>query len=400
MTETQLHAGSVPTKGELGKTGAIALIVGHCAGLIDLVALPVWVGALIVRFGFGPREAGALVTLFLIGAVIASVLTARNFNRLPRKALAVTGYALSALAFLLAAGQTGFVPLAVLHLLGGIATGMALSLVHGSMGRAANPHRLFAFAGAGLGLFGVIYMAAVPQLLALHGGQILFYTFGAIMALAALAMLLAFPNVAGHAKGVTSRAPFAAGVLAVVAGVSLMTFNQAMVFSFVEVIGNARNFAPQAIVGTLIALGIVNFVGPAPLAALLEKRLSARSVVLAGPVVQATFALVLTFATVLTVWAPVAAFFVAVQIFTHTFAFGLLARMDPTGRAVAATPAMLMTGSALGPIIGGILMESFGIGALGVTAVIVAALSVTCFARGTRAQGLPKTTKSAALAGS
>lgn len=386
MTETQLHAGPVPAAGELRKIGAAVLIVGHCAGLIDLVALPVWVGALIARFGFGPREAGALVTLFLIGAVIASVLTARNFNRLPRKALAVAGYALSALAFVLAAGQSGFAPLAALHLLGGIATGMALSLVHGSMGRASNPHRLFAFAGAGLGLFGVIYMGAVPQLLALHGGQVLFYSFGAIMAVAALAMLLAFPSVAGQAEDTPSRAPFAAGVLAVVAGVSLMTFNQAMVFSFVEVIGNARDFAPQAIVGTLIALGIVNFVGPAPLAALLENRLSARRVVLAGPVVQATLALVLTFATVLTVWAPVAAIFVAVQIFTHTFAFGLLARMDRTGRAVAATPAMLMTGSALGPIVGGILMETFGIGALGVTAVIVAVLSVTCFARGTRAQ--------------
>ncbi|WP_417723002.1 MFS transporter [Salipiger sp.] len=386
MSDTGASPAAMSAAPGIARTGAAALVVGHCAGLVDLVALPVWVGALIARFGFGPREAGALVTLFLIGAVLASVLTARNFTRLPRKALAVAGFALAAVAFLLASRQTAFLPLAALHLLGGMANGVALSLVHGTMGRSGNPHRLFAIAGVGLGLFGVIYMGAVPPLLLQHGGAALFLSFGAIMAVATLAMLLAFPDAGDRTEGAAPRSPFAPGVLAVVAGVSLMTFNQAMVFSFVEVIGTARGFAPQAIVGTLIALGLVNFAGPAPLAALLEKRLPARRVVMAGPVVQAALALALTFATAFAVWAPVAAVFVAVQIFTHTFAFGLLARMDKSGRAAAATPAMLMTGSALGPIVGGMLMESLGIGALGVMAVGIAALSVTCFARGTRAE--------------
>ncbi|PJE26386.1 Predicted arabinose efflux permease, MFS family [Pseudooceanicola antarcticus] len=385
MTDTAAPAAAMAPAQGIKRTGAVALVVGHCAGLVDLVALPVWVGALIGRFGFGPREAGALVTLFLLGAVLASVLTARNFTRLPRKALTVVGFGLAALAFLLASQQTAFLPLAALHLLGGLANGMALSLVHGTMGRAANPHRLFAFAGIGLGLFGVIYMGAVPQLMLQHGGMVLFFSFGAIMALATLISLLAFPKVEDRTQGATPRSPLAPGVMAVVAGVSLMTFNQAMVFSFVEVIGSARGFAPQAIVGTLIALGLVNFVGPAPLAALLEKRISAGRVVIAGPMVQAVLALVITFASVFALWAPVAAVFVAVQVFTHTFAFGLLSRMDKSGRTAAATPAMLMTGSALGPIIGGALLEGISIEALGLMAVVVAGLSVACFARGIRA---------------
>ncbi|PJE28289.1 Major Facilitator Superfamily protein [Pseudooceanicola marinus] len=385
MTDIGTPAAAMPPARGMKRSGAAALVVGHCAGLVDLVALPVWVGALISRFGFGPREAGALVTLFLIGAVVASVLTARNFTRLPRKALAVMGFALAALAFLLASQQSAFLPLALLHVLGGLANGMALSLVHGSMGRAANPHRLFAYAGIGLGLFGVIYMGLVPQLMLQHGGTVLFFSFGAIMALASLAALLAFPDVGGRSVDVAPRSPLAPGVLAVVVGVSLMTFNQAMVFSFVEVIGSTRGFAPQAIVGTLIALGLVNFVGPAPLAALLEKRIAAGSVVIAGPMVQAVLALVITFATVFTIWAPVAAVFVAVQVFTHTFAFGLLSKMDTSGRTAAATPAMLMIGSALGPIIGGALIEGFSIEALGLMAVVVAALSVASFARGIRA---------------
>lgn len=388
MTNTATEAGAAPAQssGGLPRIGAAALVVGHCAGLIDLVALPVWVGALVARFGFSPKEGGALVTLFLLGAVLASVLTARAFTRLPRKTLTVAGYAVAMICFLLASQQTAFGPLAALHLVGGLANGMALSLVHGSMGRAANPHRLFAIAGAGLGLTGVIFMGAVPSLLEAKGGHVIFLAFGVIMGVATLASLLAFPRLPDVVRTERSapRVSLAPGVLAVVAGVSLMTFNQTMVFSFVEVIAHARDYAPQAIVATLIVMGIVNFVGPAPLAALLEKRLPARGVVLTGPALQAVLAMTLTFATAFAVWAPVATIYVGVQIFTHTFAFGLLARMDPTGRAVAATPAMLMTGSAFGPIVGGLLLETFSIHALGLMAVLIAALAITAFARGTR----------------
>ncbi|MGP9767650.1 MFS transporter [Halomonas sp. AOP13-D3-9] len=368
----------------ISRMNVAALVIGHCAGLIDLVALPIWVGALITRFNFNPAHAGGLVTLFLIGAVVASLMTARNFHRVNRRALVVLGYSVAAITFFVASTQSDFMPLAVLHLIGGLANGMALSLVHGAMGRADNPHRLFAFAGIGLGAFGIVYMGVVPQLMSVQGGNILFLAFAAIFVVAAVAVFSAYPRLE-TVKATRPGALFAPGVTAVIAGVSLITFNQAMIFSFIEVIGHARSFAPQAIIGTLIALGIVNFVGPAPLAALLEKRLPARTVLNIGPAVQAAFALILTSVTLFTVWAPVAAVFVAVQIFTHTFAFGLLAKMDPTGRAVAATPAMLMTGSALGPIIGGVLMETASIPFLGITAVIISALSITCFARGTRA---------------
>ena len=126
----------------------------------------------------------------------------------------------------------------------------------------------------------------------------------------------------------------------------------------------------------LIALGVVNFLFPAPLAALLEKRLPGFAVVQAGPAVQA---LAITSTTAFPLWAPAAAVIVAVQIFTHTFAFGLLARLDVSGRAVSSTPAMLMIGSALGPFIGGALGQNLGFGALGLAAVVVALLAILCF---------------------
>ena len=86
---------------------------------------------------------------------------------------------------------------------------------------------------------------------------------------------------------------------------------------------------------------------------------------IAGPVLQAVLALTLTQTSQFNAYATAAAVFPTVMIFTHTFAFGVLARLDPSGRALAATPAMLMFGAAIGPILGGTLVKAWGYGSLG-----------------------------------
>ena len=98
--------------------------------------------------------------------------------------------------------------------------------------------------------------------------------------------------------------------------------------------------------------------------------------VLAGPVVQALLALTISLSSGFAPYAAATAVFVAVMIFTHTFAFGLLARLDRSGRAVAATPAMLMVGAAIGPILGGTLVKSLGYGALGIAALLIDAVAL------------------------
>jgi len=100
-----------------------------------------------------------------------------------------------------------------------------------------------------------------------------------------------------------------------------------------------------------------------------------------GPVVQVALAAIIMMSPAFGPYAFAAAFFAAVMIFTHTFAFGLLARLDETGRALTGTPAMLMVGSAVGPFLGGTLVNSFGYGSLAVAAACLAVTAVLCFAR-------------------
>lgn len=362
--------------------GRIALMVAHCAGMVDLVALPVWVGALITVYHFDPQQAGGLATLFLLGAVVASLFFAPRFHRINGRLATTIGFAGAALAFGFASTQTDFLPLAIAHAAAGLSAGTALSFTHGTIGRSVNPHRLFAIVGTALGIFAIVFMGATPNAIASAGGAALFQIFAGVMAIAAIVAALAFPRPATSAQADAAVAPqrFSRSVWAAILGIGTMALTQAMVFSFLQQIGTDRGFGASAIMGVLIGLGFVNLL-PAPLAAVLEKRLRPEQVVLVGPIAQAGVALLITLSVSFVPYAAGALLFAAVMIFTHTFAFGLLSRLEGTGRALAATPAMLMVGSAIGPILGGTLVKSFGYPAIGIAACTFALLAVTLFSQ-------------------
>lgn len=145
---------------------------------------------------------------------------------------------------------------------------------------------------------------------------------------------------------------------------------QSMTASFFERIGVARGFSQDQIATTLIIYGIVS-IFPAPLAALLQKRFDPLLVICIGPIFQGIFSFLVTHTDNYLLYTCAGAFMVFTILFTHTFAFGFLARIDPTSRAVAGTPAMLMFGAAIGPIFGGTLVKFFNFGAIGIMACIL-----------------------------
>ena len=364
-------------------SGKAVLTLAHVAGMVDMVALPVWIGALMQHYGDSAPQAGITVTLFLFGVVVASLFCAPRFNRWPRRAACAGGFAVAALAFFVASRQpvavSSFQALAALHAVAGLGVGCALSFTHGCIGRSANPHRLFAVVNITLGVFAVLFLGGLPQLIARLDASVLFSVIAATMALAAVVMALAFPQLptlataspthAAHAPRIPRAAWYAIAV------VMCLTLNQAMVFSFVERIGADRGFGAERVNGVLIALGLVNLL-PGALAALLQTKLSPIAVGIAGPIGQAVLALTMSSAVSFAPYAVAASCYVFMVIFTHTFLFGLLSRLDPSGRAVAATPAMMMVGSCIGPALGGAIVQGLGYPGLGWAACGVAALAV------------------------
>ncbi|WP_342620136.1 MFS transporter [Rhodoferax sp. GW822-FHT02A01] len=358
-------------------------MVAHCAGMVDLVALPIWVGTLISQYRLDPQQAGLLATLFLAGVVLASLLLAPRFHRFNGRLVATLGFGVSALCFAGASVLSDFGALAVLHALAGLSSGFALSVTHGTISRSTRPHRLFALVGMALGVFAIVFVGATPPSVAALGGPVLFRIFAGVMAVGALVAATSFPLPdalsSDHGADVAVRGiPRAVwfGIL----GIACMALVQAMTFSFLERVGRDRGFGLEAVTGVLIALGFVNLF-PAGLAALLERRWRARNVMLVGPALQVLLVVTIMNATTFVPYALAASVFAAVMIFTHTFAFGLLSGMDPSGRSMAATPAMMMTGAAIGPILGGTLVKLLGYGSLGGAALVIGVCAIFAFSR-------------------
>lgn len=388
------HAAAVGARaGGFTRANLAALLVGHCAGMLDLVALPVWVGASLVGwFHFDPQQAGLLATLFLCGQVISSMLLAPRFGRLPARAIATAGFGAGAAAFLALSQTSNYGAMAALHLAGGLGVGCALTMVHGTIGRSGRPHRLFACAGLALAVFGIVVLGSGKAIIAAAGGHALFLVFAAIMSAAALLAACAFPRVAAagvarHAGGARLSPRVWAGMI----GMATFCMAQSMIFPFIERIGFDRGYPVALVAGVLMAIGFCNLL-PTPLAALLERRVRPESAILAGIALHIAIITAITQLPGITSYVAGVALVTTPMLFVHTFLFGLLARLDPSGRAVAATPAMVMIGSTIGPVFGGTLVMAVGYRGLGIGVVSLAAVAAACFHRMGKGSAHPNST--------
>lgn len=365
--------------------GHAALSVCHMAGMIDLAALPLWIGTLMKSYGLQAPQAGLTVTVFLGAVVIASVTFAPMFTRLRHALFALCGFSISALAFLAASlvpvSQESLSTLLVLHAIAGSGAGAGLSVTHGAIGRTANPHRLFGIVNVAMGVLAIIMFATLPGIISALGGRVIFRAFAVTMGVAAIVSLLFFPSIGsseakeGGLHGLAAHTALPKVAWLTIGTIVCLSLNQATVFSYVERIGVSHGFGEDAVQGVLVLMGFINL-APGILAALLQQKLSPLAVGLVGLILQAVMALSMTTASTFVFYAAPAALYVSLVIFSHTFLFGLLSKVDRSGRAVAATPAMMMSGSAMGPILGGGVVALVGYPGLGWVVLCIAAIAV------------------------
>lgn len=382
-----------------GLKGRTSLVLCHCAGMIDIVALPVWVGIVLIgQYGFDPQRAGMLATLFLAAVVLSSLLISPRVHLIQGTAFVPASFGVAAIAFFALSTTKGYGTMALLHALGGLAVGCGLSITHSTVGASANPHRLIAIAFTALSVLSFGFLGGVPQLVSAKGGSVLFLVLGSIMLVAALFALIGFPvkeSVPALNNQQGAHTPLSRGVWFAMVGTSLMTLSHSMMLSYMERVGDAHGFSKHLVLSVLLAVGIVNLF-PGPLAAIFERKISARAVMIAGPALQGILGLTLTQSSQFETYAFASAVFPAVMIFTHTFVFAFLAHHDSSTRAVAATPVITMTGSAIGPMLGGVVAHNFGYTNIGWTVAAVATIGVLCFLQAAQGAAHSKTTANAA----
>jgi predicted MFS family arabinose efflux permease len=367
-----------------GFVGRGALLVGHAAGMLDLVSMPLWVGVLIQFRHMSPPEAGLLITAYMTGVFLTSVSLAPRFDRLPARLIAMCGFLLGALAFLAIVSLDSFAALAPAHFIAGIGAGSALSMVHGTISRSARPHRLFAIVNFGVAIFSIALFATVPDMLQ-QSPNSLFYVLGGLLVLGAIAAATAFPQPPAAAAARLSDAASAGGIvpfrLAVVLaflGVALLSTGQAQTYAFLERIGAWRDFPASDIGHMLVVSGFLNLLAPI-VAALLENLVPRLTAICVALLIHAGICIAASNSTVFLPYAVAGSLLVFMTIFNHTFMFGTIAKLDPSGRAASSTPAMLTLGAAVGPALGGAVVQFVGFAAIGWVSALVMLAGAGCF---------------------
>jgi len=364
-----------------GFVGRGALLVGHAAGMLDLVSMPLWIGVLIQFRHMSPAEAGLLVTAYMTGVFLTSVALAPRFTRLSARTVAVAGFVVGALAFIAIINLQAFGALIPAHFIAGVGAGSALSMVHGTISRSARPHRLFAIVNLGVAVFSIAFFAVVPVQLQQHP-DVLFYVLSGLLALGAVAAAAAFPKPpegqGARPRQAAGAVPFRLAVVLAFVGVALLSAGQAQTYAFLERIGAWRDFAAADIAHMLIVSGFLNLLAPI-VAAVLENVVPRLTAICIALLVHAVIAVTASTATTFLPYAVAGSLLVFMTIFNHTFMFGTIAKLDPSGRAASSTPAMLTLGAAIGPALGGAVVELFGFPAVGFVSAAVLLIAAGCF---------------------
>jgi predicted MFS family arabinose efflux permease len=366
-----------------GFVGRGALLVGHAAGMLDLVSMPLWVGVLIQFRHMSPAQAGLLVTAYMTGVFLTSVTLAPRFNRLPAQLIAVGGFIIGALAFLAIVKLDGFAVLVLPHFVAGIGAGSALSMVHGTISRSERPHRLFAIVNFGVAIFSIAFFAAVPDAVQ-HDPNVLFYVLAGLLVLGAVAAAVAFPRplaaiaVRREQAAAAGAVPFRLAVILAFVGVALLSTGQAETYAFLERIGAWRGFPASDIGHMLVISGFLNLLAPIA-AALLENVVPRLTAICIALLLHAAITVTASNAGLFLPYAAAGSLLVFMTIFNHTFMFGTIAKLDPSGRAASSTPAMLTLGAAVGPALGGAVVELAGFPAVGWVSAVLLLAGAGCF---------------------
>lgn len=226
-----------------------------------------------------------------------------------------------------------------------------------------DPDRLAARMQLVAGSAGALLLVALPHAVA-AGGHRGAFALLALIALALAPLLGWLPHGTSMAERRVAGSVEWARVFPVLVAGFLLTAGEGAVWAFLERIG-AHAGVPPASIGIL--LGVTTLLGllGAALAAWLGTRFGRRVPLVAGIAAQAAACWVITHAEVPVPYALATLGYGLAFFFVQPYLVGTAAVLDPQGRVAAAYAGTALVGAALGPALGGALVDAFSYPALG-----------------------------------
>ena len=355
-----------------------------CAVLFSGVAVlvfnvePVYLGVMSTHLGFTATELGTIVGVEIGAIGMASVLGVYWIRRVNWRSAMLFGVVVMVAGNTLAIFATDFLSLLLLRaIVGLLGEGVLFSIVNTMFGDTRVPARMFAislFAQVGLGMLGFL---ALPSIASDWGYQGVIAAM-TLPALVAAGFLYWFPRQGLPQEGLAADAKSSVSIWFGLAAMFLWFVGLSSLWAFVERIGAERGFASGEL-GQWLAIGL----GAGAFISLVVAGVGNRF----GRRWQPPFTISLHLLTGLLVAsfeAPLLLIFV-VLTFTVIWNLGLpymldlIAEADVTGRLIVLFVAAQAAGNTAGPVIGGVLADSYGYGVIGYNCAVFCSVALaTC----------------------
>jgi len=315
--------------------------------------IPLLVGGMVSDRGFDEQVAGYMASADLGGYALATFLTAMLLDRVPWRRMAYVALTVLIAANIATTFSHGITEFACARIASGLGCGVLAALASVTIGQSEEPDRNYGFLLAASLLYGTAALWGLPVMLGRFGLNSAYWLLAGLGVL----ICLVVPSIpAGRPAPARTqesgrRMPHWLLAAAVLLSILLFWADQNDVYAYIERVGNASQISPEFIGFSLGVANLTGFFG-ASLVAALGSRAGRLVPILVATVVNLGCLYVLSRPAM--PWVYLAA--IAVTSFTwnivNPFQLGVLASVDPTGKALALAATVTGAGLAIGPAIG------------------------------------------------
>lgn len=362
-------------RGLLGPAFAGAIGVGY----LPLLVLPWTFGALVTRAGYSESKAGWIATLEVGALAVTSLLAAGRATRAGRRAFATAATVLTivanAVAIIVAPGSALFL---VARLCSGVGLGVAVAVGNATAANSKNPTRAFAALWFLMASWQLLIFNATPWIIDRLG---LSGAYGMIAGVCVLFLPLIVstpdPDIGLVEVQSSAKSQGMLGLLpiAILAAFLMFWLRDALVFSMSERLAASVGIDGRLLGVVLGVASVIGLVGP-----VLATRLGAGAT--SHKLVDGALVLTLAVSVVMALGVSAAAFTTAtlimpgIGLFAASLLSGLASEADPTGRLPAIGAGVGFMSEAVGPALGGALIEWHGQHALTIAVIVVGVVTI------------------------
>ncbi|NIB40778.1 MFS transporter [Pseudomaricurvus alkylphenolicus] len=379
MTASRSLQATVKANQGHNRLNIIALVLLGVLSVAVLFVSPVLVGAMVTQLGFTEAQAGGVISAELLGMSVATFAAIVLAARWPWQRLVATSLILMLMGNLLSSQVSHYGTLLVLRFAIGLAAGVSMSTCIAMIAGNANPDRVYGLWVSGQLIFGALGLYLLPKLL-IQFGFGFFYLLVAIFIGLFLTMVRHLPEgaqtgVDHRVAALSWRQPGQRLALLGIVAIFVFYIGQYSVWVYLERIGVAAGLPSTTIAEGLSVAALIGIAGALG-AAVLHIRYGRL-----GPVLLALIVSLMAMGW-LSQTGAAGVYVLSVSAFSFSFNFILpylmagVAQADSSGRLIMLTNLASGGGLAVGPLIGGNLLQSSGVLSLVTLAVVLTLISI------------------------